>query len=157
MNPETRQKATNRWFNSAPRNVYNHMDEGDAFLNEAIEAAIRNTEGWRKGFAEGWRKGFKMAASLMLGLLFVIVMILTSACGMTPEGSLIRDTVNVKGAKAYDEGLANVNWFLCNGASIGSVRRWMGNDIEKAKAWSVICADGNASVLTQGLVNAAAP
>lgn len=62
------------------------------------------------------------------------------ACGFTPQGDLIRDTVKAKGAQAYDEGLENAEWFICYAASVGAVRRKYGRDAQTAAAYNAICA-----------------
>lgn len=61
-----------------------------------------------------------------------------SACGFTPQGDLARDLIREKGAQAYDEGLANSLWFMCNAASVGSIRRTFGKNMA---AYNAICAD----------------
>ena len=61
-----------------------------------------------------------------------------SGCGFTPQGELVRGVVREKGAQAYDEGLANSLWFMCNAASVGSIRRTFGNNMA---AYNAICAE----------------
>jgi len=65
-------------------------------------------------------------------------------CGFTGTGDSVRQGVATKGAQAYDEGLANSVWFICNAASIGSVKRRWGRTQEDANAYKAICdgADG---------------
>lgn len=76
----------------------------------------------------------------------ILVLLLSSSlitgCGFTSEGNFIRNEVKTQGAKAFDEGLANTVWFQCNAASVGSIRRWLGNDKAKAEAYDTICKEG---------------
>ena len=64
---------------------------------------------------------------------------LVSACGFTPEGNLIRSAVADKGAQAYDEGLGNAEWYICNAASIGSIRRRYGTSEDRAALYRSLC------------------
>ena len=71
-----------------------------------------------------------------------------AGCGLTPAGDAIRDFAKVDGAKAYDEGLANAEWFVCKAASIGSVQRRYGRNRDLAEAWRALClGDPEASLL----------
>lgn len=70
----------------------------------------------------------------------VIAVLFLSACGFTPQGDLARDVVREKGAQAYDEGLENSLWYICNAASVGSVRRRFGVSPEAAAAYQSLCA-----------------
>ena len=64
-----------------------------------------------------------MRGYLWLGALLLVIMLLFGGCGFTPQGDLVRSAVAQRGADAYDEGLANAEWFMCTAASIGSIRR----------------------------------
>ncbi len=64
---------------------------------------------------------------------------LTCACGLTPQGDVIRAAVSEKGALAMDEGLTNAEWFLCQAASVGSVKRRYGSSPERSKAYTDLC------------------
>lgn len=70
--------------------------------------------------------------------LVVALALALSACGFTPQGDLARDVIREKGAQAYDEGLANALWFMCSGASVGSIRRTFGKNMA---AYNSLCAD----------------
>lgn len=65
----------------------------------------------------------------MIRSLAIAAALLLGACGMTPQGDLVRDVVRERGAQAYDEGLANSLWFMCNAASVGSIRRTFGKNM----------------------------
>lgn len=78
-----------------------------------------------------------------------IVALTLGACGFTPQGDLVRDVVREKGAQAYDEGLENSLWFICNAASIGSVRRRFGASADSAAAYRALCAP-SADVIQSG-------
>lgn len=78
-----------------------------------------------------------------------ILGITLSSCGFTSFGDNIREGVSTKGAQAYDEGLANSEWFMCEATSVGSAKRRYGGDAEKANAWKVICeGEDNVDILT---------
>ncbi len=76
-------------------------------------------------------------------LAFSLVLLL-GACGFTPQGDFVRQQVSEKGAQAYDEGLANAHWFVCNAASVGSVRRAYGKSETDARLYREFCATGEA-------------
>ena len=61
-----------------------------------------------------------------------------AGCGITPQGDLVRDVLRERGAQAYDEGLANSLWFVCNAASVGSIRRTFSGNMD---AYNAICTD----------------
>ena len=62
-----------------------------------------------------------------------------AGCGFTETGTAVRDFAKVEGAKAYDEGLANAELFICGAASIGSVQRRYGRSRDLAEAWQALC------------------
>lgn len=64
---------------------------------------------------------------------------LLSACGQTSQGDLVRETIKQRGADAYDAALENNEWFMCEAASAGSVRRKYGKSPELAAAYRSIC------------------
>ena len=68
-----------------------------------------------------------------------------TACGFTSFGDTVRQGVAEEGAQAYDEGLANAVWFMCNAASVGSIKRRYGRTKEDAAAYKAIC-DGQDGV-----------
>ena len=73
--------------------------------------------------------------------------LMLAGCGLTDTGTRARDFVASEGARAYDEGLANAEFFICRAASVGSVQRRYGRDTETAEAWRVLChGDGEAAV-----------
>lgn len=62
-------------------------------------------------------------------------------CGFTAQGDFVRDQISQKGAQAMDEGLRNSEWFLCNAASVGSIKRRYAGD--KAEAYTELCEDNS--------------
>jgi hypothetical protein len=79
-------------------------------------------------------------------LAIVLAAAMPAACGFTDTGTRVRDFVANEGAKAYDEGLANAEFFLCRAASVGSVQRRYGRTAETAEAWRVLCfGEGSAA------------
>ena len=69
-------------------------------------------------------------------------LLLLSACGFTPQGDAIRQGIATYGAQAYDEGLVNSEFFMCNAASIGSIKRRYGVSKTKADAYKELCGAG---------------
>ena len=68
-------------------------------------------------------------------------LLILGGCGFTPQGDFIRSQVSERGAQAMDEGLRNSEWFLCQAASVGSIkRRYSG---EKASAYTELCEDNS--------------
>lgn len=49
----------------------------------------------------------------------------------------IRDAISKEGADVMDQLLTDTEWFMCYGASIGSVKRKYGGD--KADAYNALC------------------
>ena len=70
----------------------------------------------------------------------VLALLLMSGCGFTPYGNFVRDAVKMKGAQAYDEGLKNSEWALCELPSIGSIKRKYGGSRERMKAYNDFCS-----------------
>jgi len=60
----------------------------------------------------------------MRALLALLLALGLVGCGFTPH--------------AYDEGLANSLWFICHGASVGSIRRTFGKNMD---AYNALCSD----------------
>lgn len=87
----------------------------------------------------------------MIGKPIVIIALLALAgCGLTPYGDVARDFASTKGAQAMDEGLVNAEWFMCNAASIGAVKRRYGKTAESANAYNAICGlTGEARIVTE--------
>ncbi len=81
-------------------------------------------------------------AIVMMGLA-----VLLAACGFTDTGNRARDFAVSEGARAYDAGLANAEFFLCRAASVGSVQRRYGRNTETAQAWRVLCLGNGAAAV----------
>ncbi len=69
----------------------------------------------------------------------ILLPLALGACGLTETGRVTRDFVQDEGARAYDEGLANAEWFVCRAASVGSVQRRYGTSRDLAEAWRTLC------------------
>ena len=81
--------------------------------------------------------------------LLVIAALALSGCGLTQTGDFVRSGAVTQGAKAYDEGVANAEWFLCQAASVGSIKRHYGVSKEKSAAYNLLCkAEGAANIIT---------
>jgi len=79
----------------------------------------------------------------------VPLLIVLTGCGFTSEGTMIRDRAEELGAQAMDKGLSNAEWFICQAASIGSVRRRYGRVTETADAYRNLCATNAAELLPE--------
>lgn len=75
----------------------------------------------------------------MRTIIALTVLLALGACGQTSLGSAVRDQVKVRGAEIFDEGLENAEFFICHGASVGSVMRRYGSSQNKALAWRTLC------------------
>lgn len=64
----------------------------------------------------------------MIRIVLFAALALLAGCGFTPEGDALRAVAAARGAEAYDAGLDNSVWFVCNAASIGSINRRFGSD-----------------------------
>lgn len=64
----------------------------------------------------------------MIRIVLFAALALLAGCGFTPEGDALRAAIAAKGAEAYDAGLDNSVWFVCNAASIGAINRRFGSD-----------------------------
>lgn len=76
--------------------------------------------------------------------------VLLAGCGFTPQGDAVRAAVKDAGAQAFDEGLANSEFFLCQAASIGSVKRRYGQSSEMAAAYNELCAQAGGELIVTG-------
>ena len=59
------------------------------------------------------------------------------ACGLTPQGDFVREAIKSYGAKAADAGLTNAEYFLCEAAPVGAVKKRYGG--EKSGAYNALC------------------
>ena len=78
----------------------------------------------------------------MIKIVGLILVLFVAGCGQTSLGDQVRDTLRQQGALAMDRGLANSEWFVCEAASIGAVKRRYGGS--KAQAYKDLCAVSSA-------------
>ena len=71
-----------------------------------------------------------------------------AACGLTPQGDMIRAAVKTGGAQVMDEGLNNAEWYICQAASIGAVRRRYGKP-GLSDAYRTLCDQVGVSLFTK--------
>lgn len=71
--------------------------------------------------------------------LVLAVAVALGGCGLTPYGDAARNAVTDYGARVMDQALADAEFVICDGASVGSVRRRYGTSAERAKAWRELC------------------
>ncbi len=60
---------------------------------------------------------------MIMRIAWILSLLTVAGCGFTQEGDFARLAVKEYGGQAFDEGLINAEWFICNVASIGSIRR----------------------------------
>jgi len=65
--------------------------------------------------------------------------IVATGCALIPQADAVSEFVKIEGARAYDEGLVNSEWFICRAASVGAVRRRYATSADKAEAWRALC------------------
>ena len=73
---------------------------------------------------------------------------LLSACGLTPEGEIVRTAIKEKGATVADAKLQNDLWSMCEANSIGAIRRRFGRDAQQAMAYTALCLHSNPGAAT---------
>lgn len=71
-----------------------------------------------------------------------------AGCGLTPQSEFVRGQIAEQGAAAYDQGLADAEWFICNAASVGAVKRRYAVSEAKAESYRKLCEQGEAPILT---------
>ena len=87
-----------------------------------------------------------MKAFLITGLLAL------AGCGFTAQGDFVRGAIKEQGAQAFDEGLANAEFFICKAASIGSIKRRYGASVEAAEAYNRLCEEAGRALIVPGPV-----
>ncbi len=75
---------------------------------------------------------------------------LLAGCGLTPTGDFLKQTIAVRGAEIEDEGLENAEWWICEKASHGSVKRRYWISAKLAEAHRVICERDGAGLVGPG-------
>ncbi len=79
-----------------------------------------------------------MRRTLLCTVLLTAVALL-AGCGFTPQGDAVRRAVAEGTARAGDTGLENAEWFLCEAAPVGAVKRRYGADGDMASAYAKLC------------------
>lgn len=77
-------------------------------------------------------------------VLISVLALALAACGQTSQGDMLREAVQQRGADAYDAALENNEWFMCDAASVRSVRKRYGKSPQLAAAYRTICAENAA-------------
>ncbi len=67
------------------------------------------------------------------------VLALAGCSGLGPKVDAFNATAKEKGSQAYDDGMANATYWMCDATSVGSLRRWLASDQKKAEAYDTIC------------------
>lgn len=84
---------------------------------------------------------------------FLLLALFLGACGLTPQGDFARSAIATKGADVMDEGLQNAHWFICYGASVGTIKRHYGKSQEMADIYWGFCYEENDQVDVIGPVS----
>ena len=77
----------------------------------------------------------------MTRLVVLILALLLSGCGLTQEGDAMRSAVRDYGARAADAELENLEWGICNAASVGAIKRRYPAGSKKAAGRDALCGD----------------
>ncbi len=84
---------------------------------------------------------------MVKGIALALVLLFTSGCGFTSQGTAIKELVFKGAAKAGDAGLENAERFICEIAPIGAVKkRYQG---ERARAYNTLCDAGMAKEIVK--------
>ena len=67
----------------------------------------------------------------------IVLLLFLGACGLTPQGDFVREAIKSYGAKAADAGLTNAEYFLCEAAPVGAVKKRYGGG--KSKSYNALC------------------
>ena len=76
---------------------------------------------------------------ILLSAALLAAVTLLAGCGFTPQGAAVRRAVVEGTARAGDTGLENAEWFLCEVAPVGAVKRRYGADGDMASAYTKLC------------------
>ncbi len=79
-----------------------------------------------------WRYALKFVIAAAAALILC-------ACGFTPEGEALRRAVAETGAMAADNTLENVEWYMCEAATLGSIKRRYAAAADLAEACKRLC------------------
>ncbi len=72
----------------------------------------------------------------------VFTFVFLAGCGFTSQGNIVRQAISAGTARAAEAGLQNAEWFLCEAAPIGPIKRRYAGD--KADAYNKLCDKGSA-------------
>lgn len=70
------------------------------------------------------------------------LIILVSGCGLTDSGDTFRNYFQEKAAKVTTQTLDNAVWFICDAASVGSIRKRFGSSPQTAFIYHNFCLRG---------------
>lgn len=76
-------------------------------------------------------------------VILLTTLVVLSGCALSLDTA--RDTISTKGADAMDQLLIDAEWFLCYGASIGSIKRKYSG--KKADAYNVLCRMDSSNIV----------
>ena len=89
-----------------------------------------------------------MRRTLVSAALLAAVAVI-AGCGFTPQGDAVRRAVAEGTARAGDTSLENAEWFLCEAAPVGAVKRRYGANGDMASAYAKLCDRGaSAGIVT---------
>jgi hypothetical protein len=69
---------------------------------------------------------------------YAICFLLLTGCAQLDAA---QSTIATQGAKANDEALESAEFVICRGISVGAWMRRYGSDLEKSRAWRVLCSE----------------
>lgn len=73
----------------------------------------------------------------MRAILACAILVSVTACSQRVD--TFRETLKSGGAELADQVLDDAEFIICRGATVGSIMRRYGSDVELARAWRTIC------------------
>ena len=75
----------------------------------------------------------------------IFLLLFLGTCGLTPQGDFVREAVKSYGSKVGDAGLTNAEFFMCEAAPVGAVKRRYGGG--KSAAYNQLCARNGGDIV----------
>lgn len=75
----------------------------------------------------------------MKALLPVLLAVLLTGCGLTPQGDAFRGAVAERGREAAAQGLENAEWYMCRASPVGAILDRYGQSNDRWDSYRGIC------------------
>lgn len=73
----------------------------------------------------------------------LLLLLTLTACGLTPQGNLLRSAIATQGREAAATALENAEWAICRAMPVGAVMDRYGRSQSMADAWRTLCRSEN--------------